>query len=460
MNRRDFVKSAAFVAALENINLEKIIFPMENKLRVLQVTCTDSNFEREKLSKPLGFKGGYLTELWQTAVKMESESKNPKIGIATQSVLYGDSELFSSFSEAGGNALMFGLTCKALQLVGQTPFTTPIELLEKIFPEVVEEGIKITGKHDLNENFVYNALVSIDHAAWLLYAAENKLRDFDAMIPLPFRKALSHHNEKIAVMFAISYNMSLEEIREGVKQGFFVFKIKTGYSGTQAEMLEQDKARLTQIHNCLKDVRTNQTANGKVVYTMDANGRYEKKETLLQYLDHAKKVGAFNQILLYEEPFNHHNNEDVTDIGITIAADESLHDEASALRRLEQGYGAFVLKGIAKTFSLSMKLAKLAHEKKVPCLCADLTVNPILVNWHKNLASRLAPFPGLGMGIMETNGSNNYKNWETMSRYNPGFGASWAEIQDGVFELNKDFYDRSGGILDPSSHYQAMFKKP
>lgn len=162
--------------------------------------------------------------------------------------------------------------------------------------------------------------------------------------------------------------------------------------------------------------------------------------------------------MLYEEPLNEHNDENVADTGVRIAGDESIHDEASALRRLEQGYAAFVLKGIAKTLSLSMKTAKLAHERGVPCLCADLTVNPILIDWHKNLAARLPPFPDLGMGIMETNGNMNYQSWQTMLKYHPAAGASWTNVRNGVFELDKDFYQRSGGILDPSGHYQDMFK--
>jgi hypothetical protein len=193
---------------------------------------------------------------------------------------------------------------------------------------------------------------------------------------------------------------------------------------------------------------------------MDANARYEKKETLLKYLDHAKKIGALEQVLLYEEPFVETNNEDVKDVGIIIAGDESVHDEEGALRRLAQGYSAIVLKGIAKTLSLSMRIAKLAYERKVPCICADLTVNPILVDWHKNLAGRLAPFPGIGMGMMETNGNMQYRNWQQMVSYNPSAAASWAKVKNGVFELDKDFYESSGGIFSPSPHYTAMFQPP
>lgn len=431
----------------------------DNALKTIRVIRTDSDFEREDLSSPFGFKGGYLTELWQTVVKMEAESGNSTIGVATQSVLYGDSDLFVSHAEAGGNALMYALTDKALQLARETSFTTPPDLLDKLLPEVKKAGIQITGKQDLNENFIYNALISVDNAAWLLYASENGLKDFDAMLPAPYERVLPYHNKKIAVMFAVPYGMAVEEIKSAVKQGYFIFKIKTGYPGTQAEMLQQDMNRLTEIHRILRDVRTGQTENGRVKYTMDANGRYEKKETLMRYLDHARKIGAFEQILLYEEPLEGSNEEDVSDAGVRIAGDESIQDEASALHRLSQGYSVFVLKGIAKTLSLSLKLARLAQEKNVPCLCADLTVNPILVDWHKNLAARLAPFPELGMGLMETNGASNYQNWQGMTTYHPAAGALWTKVRQGVFELDSDFYQRSGGIFEPSAHYQALLCK-
>ncbi len=78
---------------------------------------------------------------------------------------------------------------------------------------------------------------------------------------------------------------------------------------------------------------------------------------------------------------------------------------------------------------------------------ADLTVNPILIDWNKNLAARLKPFPGLEMGLLETNGDLNYRNWEKMLTYHPVSGASWTPSRNGVFELGEEFYKRSGGII-------------
>ncbi|MDO8991675.1 MAG: L-alanine-DL-glutamate epimerase, partial [Daejeonella sp.] len=166
---------------------------------------------------------------------------------------------------------------------------------------------------------------------------------------------------------------------------------------------------------------------------------------------------AFDQILLIEEPLNENNDESVADIDLRIGADESVHDEQSAIRRLDQGYKVMVLKGIAKTLSLSIKIAKLAADRNVPCMCADLTVNPILIDWNKNLAAHLAPFPVINMGMMETNGDMNYVNWKNMVNYHPAAHAPWMIPQNGVFELSPDFYERSGGIFDPSDHYQSMF---
>lgn len=427
----------------------------------IQVVQTDSNFEREKLVRPFGFKGGYLTELWQTVASMESESGNRKIGLATQSVLYGDADLFAAHSESSGNALMYILAEQTLQIVKKTPFDTPINLLDKILPEVMEEGKKLTGKSDLNPNFVYNALISVDNAAWLLYAAEHQYDHFEAMIPEAYREALSHRNSRIAIMYQVPYGMPVEEIQQAVQQGYFVIKIKMGQPGSESEMLQKDIDRLTQIHSALKDMRTRQTADEKLIYTLDANGRYEKKETIQRFIDHAKKIGALDQILLFEEPLSEKNQENVADVGVRIAADESIHDEADALKRLDQGYGAFVLKGIAKTLSLSMKMAKLAYEKNIPCLCADLTVNPILMSWHQNLAAHLLPFPGLeDMGMMETNGDMNYVNWKTMLDYHPKPNANWMERKNGVFVLDKEFYQHSGGIFDSSDHYEGMMRKP
>ena len=106
-----------------------------------------------------------------------------------------------------------------------------------------------------------------------------------------------------------------------------------------------------------------------------------------------KKSALLTRLHVIEEPFAENNEVYVGDMGVTIAADESAHTVEDAARRIEQGYKAIVLKGIAKTLSMTLKIAQLAYEKKIPCFCADLTVNPILVDWNKCVAARLSAFP-------------------------------------------------------------------
>jgi hypothetical protein len=108
---------------------------------------------------------------------------------------------------------------------------------------------------------------------------------------------------------------------------------------------------------------------------------------------------------------------------------------------------------------MSLRIARLAHERGVPCFCADLTVHPILVDWNKVFAARLAPLPGLSLGLVETNGHQNYRNWEAMRRHHPCFGAPWTLPEKGVFRLDEDFYARSGGIFEPSPHFESLFRR-
>ena len=77
------------------------------EIKIENASC---NFEREPLIRPFGFKGGYLSELWQSVVCLKSATGSTGLGIGTQSVLWSDASVFTSHSEAGGNALMFAMT--------------------------------------------------------------------------------------------------------------------------------------------------------------------------------------------------------------------------------------------------------------------------------------------------------------------------------------------------------------
>src|SRR5690606_34189153 len=107
MDRRGFIRSAGMLAVGSGMLKAGCASPHKKEMKQIQVVRTDSDFEREKLLHPFGFKGGYLTELWQVASQMESAAGHKALGVATQSVLYGDADLFARSSEAEGNALMY-----------------------------------------------------------------------------------------------------------------------------------------------------------------------------------------------------------------------------------------------------------------------------------------------------------------------------------------------------------------
>src|SRR5687768_3083238 len=461
INRREFVNYTGTLMALGMVGLRSDANYFEKtrknfaKIRIKNV---DSNFERESLT-PYHFKGSFVTELWQTIARLQSDSGFSKIGLGTQSVLWSDSKVFAEHSESGGNALMYAMSERALQLMKGNSFTNPLELLDDLLPELYAYGKKITNNPDLRKTFALNSLVCVDNAAWLLYAMENNIHRFDDMIPDAYKPGLSYRHDKVASIPSFSLGTNVEKIKAAADDGYFIMKLKLGSAGSQEEMVQKDMAFLSSVHEAIGHYKTPYTINGKIPYYLDPNGRYEKKDTLLRFLDHAKKIGAFDQIALIEEPFSESNEAYVGDLGVPIGADESAHAVEDAARRIEQGYKVIVLKGIAKTLSMTMKIAQLAYEKKVRCFCADLTVNPILVDWNKCVAARLLPFPNMNIGLLETNGHQYYKNWATMMTYHPKAGAVWTQTQKGVYVTDKSFYEESGGIFEPSAHYEKMFEK-
>jgi L-alanine-DL-glutamate epimerase-like enolase superfamily enzyme len=458
LSRRDFIKTSA-LAAGTGLALRHEPFPVQKGNiagKTITIAEVGSNFEREPLNRPFGFKGGYMREIWQTVAMLKSNSGIIKTGLCSQSVLWSDARVFASHSESGGNALMYAMTEYALSLLKGRSFSDPVTLLDELWPDVYDYGKKICDRDDLRPTFALNALVGVDNAAWLIYAAENNITGFDEMVPDLYKSALTCHQSKLASIPLMAYSVPVEEIRAAVDQGFFFIKIKIGQPGTEKEMLEKDMARLTEIHKAIGNTHTSFTENGKLPYYFDANGRYENMDSLMRLLDHARKIGAFDQIAIIEEPFAEHLELDVHDIPVRIAADERVHTVQDVIKCIQMGYRAVALKAIAKTLSMTLKIARIAHEQSVPCFCADLTVNPVLVEWNKNIASRLAPFPGIEAGLLETNGQQNYRNWEIMRSYHPCNTATWTQAKNGIFELNEDFYSKSGGIFTPSTHYDEL----
>lgn len=451
MQRRRFLQATGMAAGA-------VMMPTRARAATpIEIRHVDSNFEREPLIRPFGFKGGYMSEIWQTAALMESASGIRRVGLCTQNVLWSDSAVFADQSESGGNALMFALAEYALQAVRGQSFEHPIELLDDLLDEVYAYGKRITGNENLRKTFALNALVGFDNAAWLVYAAENGIENFDGLIPDEYKPGLSHHHDRVISAPSIAFTIPVSEIKQAADDGFFFIKIKLGQPGTQQQMLELDMQRLTEIHQTIGHYETSHTADGKLPYYFDMNGRYESKDALLRLIEHARKIGAYDQIAVLEEPFPEDLRIDVSDIPLRLAADEAAHTDVDALERIQMGYRAIALKAIAKTLSMTMKIAQVAHDHDIPCFCADLTVNPILQDWNKNVAARLAPLPGVKGGLMEANGHQNYKRWDELKSFHPMAGASWTGWEDGAFPLDDEFYSTSGGIFLPSAHYEALF---
>ena len=72
--RRNFLKTTglAGISTLAGLpGLGATVF--KNSSKKIKITGVNSNFEREPLIRPFGFKGGYMTEIWQTINYMENE---------------------------------------------------------------------------------------------------------------------------------------------------------------------------------------------------------------------------------------------------------------------------------------------------------------------------------------------------------------------------------------------------
>ena len=461
VTRRKFIKTSAFAgAATLTGSMLQVIPSCRADSGTITIKSAGSRFEREPLIRPFGFKGIYQNEFWVAAALIESNSGIRHVGLQTQCLAWSDLDVFLAHSEVDGNMLLIKTLDYALQQIKGQSFRNPIELQDAILDDVHKFGQAVTGRTNLRMTFTLSSMVALDNALWMLYAEENGYKNYDEMIPPEYRQAFGNHNKYVAHVPLMAYAIPLEEITQAVDQGYFFMKIKIGRPGTQEEMLEGDKARIEAIHKLIGQRETPHTLNGKIPYYFDANGRYEKKETLEKLLDHAKKIGMFDQIVIIEEPFPEEADITVGDLGVRIAADESAHTAEDVVKRIQMGYKAIALKSAAKTLSMTMKMAKVAYENNIPCFLADLTCTPILVDWNKNVAARLTPFPGIkDMGLLESNGHQNYVNWKDLVNYCPYPDGSWVESQNGLYNLNDDFYEKSGGVLKSSEHYLNLFKQ-
>ena len=292
--------------------------------------------------------------------------------------------------------------------------------------------------------FVLNALVGLDAALWMMWAHDQGIVQFEGIIPSYAKKSMSFRSEKLAHIPLISYGVGPAELRDILAGGTALLKIKIGNSpegGDPDAMLEWDKRRLSEIHNAADGYFTDMTDDGHVKYYLDANGRYDTPERIGALLDHARDIGALRHIVLLEEPFAPDDRTDVSSLGVCVAADESAHSLEDVRERIGLGYRAVALKPAAKTFSVSFMMAAAAYEAGAACFCADLTVNPLLVEWNRQFASRLEPLKGMRCGCLEVNGHQNYVRWEEMKKLLP-HSVTYTEPQNGGFDAGAGFFDR------------------
>ncbi len=194
ISRRAFVKQsggAGIALTLGGVScLNESNMGDSNAEKSIEVVSVDSNFEREPLAQPFGFKGDSLDNIWQTVAYLQSSSGQHGIGIGVQSVLWSDSSVFADHTQHGGNALMYAMSERALQIIKGQSFSNPISLLDDILEEVYEYGKKITLHPNLRKTFALNALVGVDNAAWTLYAKENGTTNFDQLVPSAYQAGL------------------------------------------------------------------------------------------------------------------------------------------------------------------------------------------------------------------------------------------------------------------------------
>lgn len=424
----------------------------------MKITNVDLEIQREPFARPFGFKGSCYYEKWNAVVRLEDDKGNHAVGLGGLAPLWSDADVFAAHTETGGNLMMLSMLEHALRRVRGGDWRGPADMFDTVFGDVHDFGKTITGNPGLRPTFTLNALVALDNAAWILHAKRMETTCFDDLVPDDCRSALAHHQQAVAAVPLLTYQLPMETVRRILDDGYFFLKIKIGQPGSEREMVEKDIARVTEIHEIAKTYRTDMTQNGKLLYYLDANGRYKKKASLERLVENLGKIGALEQVALLEEPFDEKASHDVADVPVRVAADESVHSVQDVESRVRQGYRAMAIKPAGKTLTMAFRMIRAASELGAPCYVADNACVPLLVDWNKNVAARLASFPGLKCGVLESNGPTSYPDWAGMLRTHPSRGAPWLTPVDGAFRLDDDFHSRAGGVLGRAEWHEKLFR--
>ena len=425
----------------------------------MRVAEADLELSREPFARPFAFKGSAFHEKWCPAVRLADGSGVVAVGVGGLAVLWADPRVFQAHTETGGNALQLAVLEEALRLVTGRDFPDPLALHDAIVDPVHDYACRITGLPDLRLTFTLVALTALDYASWLLDAGGRGTDSFDGLVPEPFRADLAERQTRVAVAPAVGYTLPDDTVRALLDAGAGVLKIKIGQPGSQAEMVGKDIERLDRVHALAGGRRAELSESSEVLYYLDANGRYNTKDAMARLLDHCRRGGYLDRIVLVEEPFSRPEATDVHGLPARFAGDESVESAADVRTRVEQGYTAFAIKTAGKTFSRSLRMLRAAREAGAVCFVADNACVPASLEWNKNVAARLPAFPGLHGGLIESNGAENYAHWEQLLAGQPRPEARWLRPQRGAFVLDEDYYRESGGVFAPIHAYARLFRK-
>jgi L-alanine-DL-glutamate epimerase-like enolase superfamily enzyme len=426
----------------------------------VRVVSVDMDLQREPFARPFAFKGSAFHEKWNLVVRLDDEAGTRAFGVGGLAVLWSDAAVFAAHSEAGGNALMMGTLDAALQTALGVDWETPPQLLAAVRPAAEAFARQATGRGEaLPSTFVLNALVALDNAAWVLWARRQGIDDFGDWVPDNAAPTLAQRQPRIALTPAVGYNMPDEQVTELLREGAGVLKVKIGHPGDEEAMVAGDIRGLQRLAPLLAGVQTPLTESGQVLLYLDANGRYRSKAALARVLQAAADAGLRERIVVLEEPFAADVEESVGDLGVPVAADESLHDPQDVARRHDAGYEAIAVKPAGKTLSVAFDMLAEATRHGMTAFVADNACVPVLVEWNKNVSARLPAFPGVRGGMMESNGAENYGRWAEMLAEHPRVGAPWLAARAGAWSLDEDYYASAGGVLDDPEPYIGMLRR-
>jgi len=441
-----------------NSSVSKVRYSGESSPLRLGIRQTDLELRREPFARPFGFKGSAFHEKWCPVVRLVDDAGREAIGVGGLAVLWSDARVFRQHTETGGNALQLAVLEEALRRVRGEAFDDPMALQDAVIGDVHEYACRITGLPDLRLTFTLVALSALDYAVWLLHAQERGISDFDRLIPDEFRGQLSSRQSNVSLAPAVGYTLPMEKLRALLDAGVHVLKIKIGRPGAEDEMLRKDIEWLGRIHALAGGYETEMTDSGRVLYYLDANGRYGGKDTMARLLDHCEKRGFLDRIILVEEPFARPEETEVHGLPACFAGDESVESADDVRTRVEQGYGAIAIKTAGKTVSRSFRMIEAARDAGAICFVADNACVPVMVEWNKNVAARLPAFPGLRGQLLESNGPENYAHWARLLAEFPLPEASWLRPQQGAFKLDEKYYECGGGIFATPAGYSGLFR--